>query len=244
MTTKSRIVNSAYAQMRISGLTVDPTPEDLELALDRLEDMCAELEGNNLCLHYNFEDTPDPATKTGVDKKFNHMLKTNLAIRLLADFGKMPPISLVAQANQSVSRASGMVAAENLRQVQPSRRMPRGSGHRYNRFRRFQIPANLPPNECSTNQLTVGEIQDYEEDFQTWLGAETISSFTISSDSRLTVSNSTNNDPLISYRVEALAGDSSGDWQQVKITVVSSGGREEIRLINFQLSDAETVGGV
>jgi len=228
--------------MRISGITVDPTPEDLELALDRLEDMCGELEGSNLCLNYNFEDVPDPATQTGVDKKFNHMLKTNLALRLIADFGQATPQTLFTQAAQSMSAASSMLAAAKIRQVQPSRRMPRGSGHRFNRFRRRQAPERLPPNNCSTNQIKKGEIQDYTEDFQVWLGGAAISSFTIVADSGLVVSNSANNDPLISYTVEAVDSNNEGAWRQIKITVADSGGREEIRIINFEVADVPDVG--
>lgn len=242
MTTKSRIINAAYAQMRISGLTVDPTPEDLELALDRLEDMCAELEGRNLCLNYNFEDTPDPATQTGVDKKFNHMLKTNLAIRLIADFGQVTPPTLATQAVQSMSAASSMVAADNVREVSPSRRMPRGNGHRFNRFRRYQNAESLPPNDCDTNQIEVGEIQAYTEDFQTWLGTETISSFSIVADTGLTVTGGTNNDPIISYTVEAVDSNTKSVWQQVKITVTDSLGRKEIRIVDFEVIAVPSVG--
>ena len=123
MTTKVDIINGAYTQMRISGLTVDPTPEDVEVALDRLEDMCAELEDSrNICIGYNFEEQPDPNSLTDTKRKYSHMLKTNLAMRLLHDFGKVPPPTLANQASQSLSTASSAVAAENARGVQYTRR--------------------------------------------------------------------------------------------------------------------------
>jgi len=36
-------LSAAYSKLRISGLTVDPNPSDLELALNELENMMAEL---------------------------------------------------------------------------------------------------------------------------------------------------------------------------------------------------------
>ncbi len=39
---KVDILNDAYSKIRISGLTVTPTPPDLELSLNRLESMMSE----------------------------------------------------------------------------------------------------------------------------------------------------------------------------------------------------------
>ena len=100
-----------------------------------------------------------------------------------------------------------------------------------------------PPNECATNQITVGDIDDYYEDFETWLAGETIDSYTITADPALTIVSDSNNDPRIDYRIEADSNRTQGIWQQVKIIVTSSGGREETRLINFEISEAATVGG-
>ena len=65
MTTKADRINSAYSKLRISGLTVDPSPEDLSLALMTFENMMSELEmGRNICMDYNFEVDPDPNSIT------------------------------------------------------------------------------------------------------------------------------------------------------------------------------------
>jgi len=61
MATKIKLIQSMYSQMRISGLTVNPTPEDIEVALYRLEDMMAEFHGRTLDFGYLFEEHPKPS---------------------------------------------------------------------------------------------------------------------------------------------------------------------------------------
>ena len=243
MTLKSGIINDAFSQLRISGLTVIASPKNNETALSRLEDMAEELEGRNICMGYNFEEAPDPNSQMGTAKKFNYMFKTNLALRLAADFGKMIPPSLAAMASQSMSSVSSMVAAENIRQVQPSRRSPLGSGnHRNTRYRRYQYPDPLPPNQCATNKLLVGNTQDYVETFDTYLGNETIDSFEITADAGIAIVSSSNTDTAVSYRINAIDNSTQGIWQQVKITVMTNTARIETRLINFEVSSSTTVG--
>lgn len=245
MTLKSETINDAYSQLRISGLTVNPSSEDNTLALRRLESMADELEGRNMCMGYNFEETPDPNSQLGVGGKFEYMFSTNLALRLAVDFGKQIPPSLSTLASSSMSSASSAIAAENIRQVQPSRRNPIGSGnHRNTRYRRFQYPDPLPPNECATNKLFIGNTRDYVEPFDVYLGNETISSYVITSDSGLTVVSDSKTDTAISYRVNAVDNSTQGIWQQVKITITTNTDRVETRLINFEISDAVNVGGV
>ena len=86
--TKIEIINGAYSRMRISGLTAQPTPEDIVKALNRLEDMAEEFDGRNICTGYNFEDDPDVNSLHNMERKFWGPYKAILATRLLADFGK------------------------------------------------------------------------------------------------------------------------------------------------------------
>jgi hypothetical protein len=243
VTLKSAIINDAFAQLRISGLTVSASPRDNEKALSRLEDMAAELEGRNVCIGYNFEEEPDPNSQIGTDKKFNQMLKTNLALRLASDFGKIAPQILLSQATQSLSSASSMVASENIRQVQPSRRSPSGSGnHRSSRYNLFQNPSELPPNQCATNKLLIGNTQDYIETFDTYLGGESIDSYEITSDSGLTIVSSSKTGTAINYRINAINNATQGAWQQVKITIMTDTARIVTRLISFEVGASTTVG--
>lgn len=246
MSRKVDIINAAYEEMRISGLTVSPDASDLQVALERLEDMMAEFFGEtNLNIGYNFEVTPQLNSYTNVPRTYRNMMITNLAMRLLSAFGKQIPETLSAQASQSLSGAIGSVAAMNMREVAPSRRMPVGNGKTFRNvfFNRFQVPSTLPPNEPPTNKIFQGEIFTYREDFSAWLGGNTISSFTIVSDPLLTVTTSANASPLIAYTVSAPANQTSeGPWQQVKITVTDSAGRVDIRIVNFEVLTPPDVG--
>lgn len=246
MTTKNDVINGAYSQMRISGLTVDPTPEDVSVALERLEDMMAEFAGlKNICTDYNFEINPEPESLTNVPQPYWHFMKTNLAVRLIPDFNKAVPQTLLDQATQSLSAASAKSAADNIQQVQYPWRQPRGSGNtlRYNRWRRYMRPDPDAPNKCATNDIVVGEINDYQESFRAYLtDDEVISTFKIEADPAIEIQSSSNSSPVILYSVKAVDDRAQGSWQQVKITITTSDGRVEIRLIDFSISSAKTVG--
>lgn len=246
MTKKTDVISGAYSQMRISGLTVEPTPEDLTLALSRLENMMSELEyGRNICTDYNFEATPNPDSDTNVPQFYWHMMETNLAIRLIPDFNKVVPQTLITQANAALSTASSISASQNVQEVIYPRRMPRGSGNtlRFNRWRRYQRQQKPAPNSCATNKMLLGEINAYQETFRAYLNdGESISSYTITVDPGLRLVSSANNDPIIDYTVEAVSNSAQGTWQQVKIEITTSAGRKEVRLVNFDLESSETVG--
>jgi hypothetical protein len=246
MTLKIDRINAAYSQLRISGLTVNPDADDVDIALDRFETMMSELSNRGICLDYNFELNPDPNSPTNVIRAYWQMMETNLAVRLIPDFNKAVPPKLEQQATQSLSNASARVASENARQVQYPRRMPRGSANtlRTNRWQRYQRPQLLPPNECATNNITINDIDDYIERFRAYLGEETIASFTIKADPGLTIQSSSNSDTEIDYRVLATDNSTDGVWQQVRIIVTTSSGRVETRLINFNILPDETIGSV
>lgn len=240
MSTKIDRINAAYSQLRISGLTVNPSPEDISVALNRLEDMMAELEDNrNLFFNYNFEETPDPASVTNVKRSFNQMIATNLAIRLIPDFNKDPSPALIAQATQSLSSASGVLAANRMREVQYPDRQPRGSGNaRRNRWTRFYPSEVRAKNIPSTNYMQLNDVNDFVESFSAYLDSgETISSFTITGSDGVTVQSSANSDPNINYRVKAITDNS---WETVTIVITTSSTRIETRIINFQIGAVAT----
>lgn len=245
MSTKAEIVNAAYDEIRISGLTVNPSPSDLVDGLERLEDMMAEFQMNyNMALGYNFENSPNINSETGVTRNFNPMMKYCLATRLIPMFNKQVPPKLLQLESAAFSGAQGINAAMNMREVQPPRTMPRGSGNTFrgiDTWQRFMVPVNLPPSAGDNKQIEEGETQTYQESFAAWLEGNTIASYTITADPRLTIDTSANADPLITYTVTAGTSTSYGPWQYVKITVTDSAGRVEIRLINFVIGEVPTV---
>lgn len=245
-TKKIDLIQGAYSQMRISGLTVNPTPEDGQLALWRLEAMMAELaENRNICFGYNFEDSPDLNSLSWTKKADDHCIQTNLAIRLIPDFNKEVPSTLMMQATQSLSGKSGKTAKDRLQQVNYPDRMALGEANtlRYRPYNRFYRELSPPPNECATNFIYIDDINDYTEDYTSFLrDGETVSAYTIEADEGLSIQSDSLSSPVISYRVKGISAQTSGNWQQVKIQITTSLGRVNTRLINFDVQKADTVG--
>jgi len=234
---KIDIIKTAYEHLRISGITVNASPEDIVLALDILESMMAELNSRNICPDYRFSEDGDPNDDAGVELWAKHGIATNLAVRLIPAFGKQPNPVLAMQANQSMSNLSARSA--QVREAPHSNRMPRGSGNtlRYNRWRRFYREPVVAPNDCSTITLKVGEINDYTERYQDYLNDnEDIDTYTIETSEALNVISSGNTFTDISYRVEALdPGDTGTALQILRIKMTTTNGRIEEREINFNV---------
>lgn len=238
-------ITAAYSKLRISGLTVIPNPSDLELALNELENMMAELASRGIEVGYNFEEQPDPNSDLNAPKEFWNMIATNLATRLIPDFNKDVSPTLFAQASQSLSMASNICARNRIRNVQYPARMPVGSGNRIlSRWQRFYVGFNdIPPNKPSTLFIMQGETNDFEEFFDAYLRTdEFISAIEVTSDTGLTVVSSSFVDGVINYRLTAPILLDVGVWQQVKIKVTTTEGRVDIRIIDFQVNPNIVVG--
>ena len=236
--TKIDFINGAYTRARISGLTKLPTPSDIELALERLEDMAALWQGNNICTGYAFEDTPDPNTPHNVPRQYWSAYKSNLAMLLLSDFGKDPKPSLAAEAAGTFSAMSASTA--KITETQYPGRQAVGSGNsiRYNRWSRYYQPVSVAPNECSSIGMVKDDVNDFTEHFDSYLKlAEVIASYTIvsSKPSSLTVSNDANTDSDVTYRATA---NEAGVFRVI-ITVTTDLGRIETRNINFTVISEE-----
>lgn len=240
MQTKIDVVNDSYSQMRISGLTVQASPEDIELAVIRLESMMHEIFFRNINVGYNFEESPDPNSLTNVEPYAWQMMSTNLAVRLIPDFNKAVPPTLIAKADASLSTVSSITARNYIQEVQYPRRHARGSGNtlRYNRWQRYYRNPAFAPSEAATNILSPGDVNDYVERYDQYLNdLETITSFSITADNDLTISNATFTDTEVSYRVtveDNPEGTTTG-FQRVVIQITTSDGRITSRQINFEI---------
>jgi len=242
MTTKADIINGAYSMMRISGVTVDPSGADLTLALTRLEDMAAEFHERNIITDYNFEEIPETGSKHNLPRKYWYAYKTNLAVRLLSDFGKQITPVLGSQQQAAFSFLVSSTAPKKVTQY-PSR-MPIGVSNA-RRWPRFHVPEAQSPLSSGTNIMYINDVKAFSESFVAYLDAgETISSYTIEADSGLTISSDTNATPFITYVIVAAGLSDGGSIArlQVKIVVTTSAGRIENRIINFQLTDSDIKG--
>ncbi len=239
--TKGDIVTDAYTELRIFGLTSNPTPSENQWALNKLESMAHEFEARNICTGYNFTEEPDLADLANIQFFALQCYVTSLAVRLVTKFGKNVPQALMMQSRQALSSLSSTVAL--VRPIQQPYRMPRGSGStlRGNRWQRFYRPPIEAPLECSTNNLIVGDVNDYFEDWTEYLNSgEDISSYTITSNNGVSIESDSLESPRVLFRAKGneLPLNINGLVQNfgiVVITVTTSDGRINTREINFRL---------
>ena len=217
---------------------MSPTAEDLELALDKLENMAAEFEANNVCTGYAFEQVPDINTPHNMERRFWDGYSTCLAVRLLDNFGKQPTATLLSRAQSAFSFLSARTAPQKRTQ-RPSRQ-PLGSKQGFSGNQRFYEPVVEAPLGNATNQMFIGDIDDFIEDFTAWLNdGETISAYTISANTGITLVSDSNSDTAVLYQVNAVGADGENDLLHVKIVATSSAARKITRLINFKLNSSE-----
>jgi len=231
--TKVDLIKGAFSRCRISGITSVATPEETRLALDRLEDMAAVWEEAHILTGYNFEDRPLPNTTHNLKRAYRSAYQANLALLLLADFGKQPHPGLIAEAASTFARTSASTALVN--QVPYPSRMPVGAGNtlKSGRWQRYYGAVEALPAESI--QMYVGDIKDFTEDFSPLLGyAETIASFTIVASSGITITSSSLSSPVVNYRVTAGTELASAS---VVITATSSTGRVETKVLTFLVNE-------
>lgn len=239
--TKNDIINGAYDELRINGITSKPTGADIEYALFKLEAMAYEFRARNICCNYNFTDEPDPADYTNIPMLAKQCFETSLALRLVARFGKNIPQALSLQASQSLSTVSSALA--QIRPIQYPHRMPRGSGNtlRSNRWQRFYRPPIQTPLTCRTKNIVVGDINDYYEDWTQYLNnSEDITSYELVNNDGVTIISDSLDSPRVNFRVQGneIPINVDGLVQDVgivKITINTTEGRINTREINFRL---------
>lgn len=231
---KIDFINDAYSQLRISGITVDPSPDDLQLALGRLEDLAAEFRSRNIDGGYFFEDQPDPNSVVGVPRQYKQAYVTALAVRLIPDFNKQVPNALQMAANAAVENLAANEV--NVRQMVYPTRQPIGSGNRWLQagIRRYYSGDERAPAEDTTHQMVKGDINNYRESFAAYLdNGEIIQSFTITADSGLSILSSSNTDDAVNYQIQA----TGPGPQKVIIVMTTDLGRVQNRLVWFSVRE-------
>ena len=235
---KGDIVNGAYSRMRISGITSIPTAGDNKLALGRLESMAARWFNKNICAGYVFEDSPDMNTPSGISAGHRDAFETNLAVQIIPDFNKQTHPVLAAISMASYNDLANDTA--KTVDLQYSNRVPRGRGSRRYSLRsgsNYFYPIVQTPIDCATNDMVIGNIDDFTEPFIDYLGTgEDVFSYTLEATAGLTVSSQSLSTPDVLYRIEAVGGsDETGGLQNVQIVATTTTGRITTRVIYFNL---------
>lgn len=230
--TKVEHILGAYSAIRISGLTSKPTPEEIELGLNELEDMMSEFRSRNICSTYVFEEHPDPNTDSKISSEFNNATKKCLAVRLAPYFGKEASQTTQRQATQALSNWSARSGKVNM--IQPPNRQPRGTGNtfRFPNWVRFYRFGDQAPVSCDTLDIKVDEINFFVVSFSGYLmDDETIVSFTTESDDGIELIDTVQDGDKFNLECKGVFN----GLQRVTITVTTSTGRVNPEVVNFNV---------
>ena len=173
MISKGSLISGTYTLMRISGLTVNPSPSDDELALTVADDYAAELREEGLDLGWQYPSTygqSDPADTSGISLGMAGPFKKLLFIQICSAFGKDVPMAVAATAAQGMKALEHLLV--NVPDAQNPSTLPIGSGNEYDyRDRNFY---NEPPNNRDAEYVFKDDILNYSHDFSAWLVDETL----------------------------------------------------------------------
>ena len=230
MKTKIELVNGAFAELRISGLTSAVDAEDIELGLSALEDVMHDV---NLSLPFNFEELPDPNTESGLPEFATLAIKLKLAERLAPSYNKSSAIPGLPSAwSRLITRIS------QPQYLQPSALMPLGRGNRQyfcsNNY--MPAPVNLP---AGTIELNINDAGMFLVEFGDYLqSGEVISSIVDTAEIGITVLS----DSIIgdSYSIEVQAGSSTG-LTRIKLVMTGNMGSKRTRYMYFNIVDGTSV---
>lgn len=230
MATKIKLIDRAYSKLVISGITVDPTADDVVLAVEELECMAQEWQGRNICLSFNFEDCPKCSSESGVPKRYENAVITNLALRLAPDFGKAVDDQLYRQARQSLDYVSGASMREILTPPPYPRRQPIGEANtlKWNRWRRYYDVVKGAPENCATQIMVVGDRADFTLNFSEVIQTDAkIFNYTLDYSDGLRLLEESSDEKSVSFSVEAVRDGT----QKVTVTVQSSPNEPTLPLI-------------
>ena len=173
--TKGSIVNGAFAILRISGLTSNPSPEDVSSAIQESDDLALEMKGSGLDVNWQQPQDyglSDPSDISGLTPEMAGPFKSILALRLLDFFGKIPTPSLAKRASD------GMRSLEQFIISVPDAELPStlslGSGNEWDYRSRYFYPE--PGLNNDADYVFKNDILNYTEDFSSWLIDETLAS--------------------------------------------------------------------
>ena len=184
---KAEAINQAYSQIRISGLTTQEVPEEVNVAIRELDQLMAVWQAMGRDINYHFPlPTPgneliesDPNDTLGVPAWAVPGVITSLARHLVTHFGKDVPASLDAMAKFSVNVIKQKTFKANPQQY--PHRMPLGSGNRQHDrgyIARFYYP--VYQGRGDKTEIVVTQNLDMTADFSNDLrDAETVESYTI-----------------------------------------------------------------
>lgn len=127
MTTKLAIVQKALGKIGLGTYVFDPSPEQLQAALEQLDMIAAELDGIGIRKGYNFGS--EISAESGLPDTAINPFSILLAVELAPDYGKQ--IAPTLQASVLRARNALMVTNNTIPQMVMPNTMPIGTGNNY-----------------------------------------------------------------------------------------------------------------
>ena len=225
--------------MRISGLTVNPSPEDLEIGLQVADDLAAELKAEGLDVKWAQPSTyggSDPNDNSGLSREMAGPFKKLLFLELCSHFGKPVPQEVLLTARQ------GKKALENLIVSVPDAEnpstLPIGSGKEWDYRDRAFYPEPAVNNDA--DYVFKGDIlnftYDFAQEYPQWILDETLVTAVWDSKDGISIASESIGDTAASAE---LTFNKLGGYT-VSITATKTGSTDKLTVIkNFVVRDAD-----
>ena len=241
MITKNELVLDAYEEMRVSGLTVTPSPGEVTSAIKKMDSMILSWQNKGLCFGYvksaGYNDI-DPTQDSGVSDSDAFAIVYNLAKTLCPMYGKQADRETKVNAKVSYE---GLFSPElTTREQTPY--LPRGAGgssfygsniggYCLNYFQTFEKNA---PDYCTTKDIITGQIEFFGIDFNLYLNkfeGDTIASFIVEDGQGVKVLESAELNGFINIKAQ----DGAVGNAPVLITITTTSGRVLPETVSFNV---------
>lgn len=231
MNTKIQLINAAFRELRVSGLTAGPSPEYVEIGLEALEDL---MRSQRLPIPYIFEDVPDPNTESGIPEEFNKAIQLKLADEAKWTYAKdIDRPKLAAAWSLMLNRLA------TIPELTPPRGMPMGRGN--NRFVYYgdRFPGVEAVNPAAKT-IGLNDLVFVEEDFSDYMQAgEALSTVVKTVDAQLSAGAQTITGNTVSFSVTSLGVEGR---YKIKLVATGDAGTIRNRYLYFNVVDGIAVG--
>jgi len=126
--TKRQVVEAAMAEIGLASYSFDLMPEQIEIALRRLDSMIAEWNARGIRLAYSIPGSPadsDIDADSNLPDSAWEAAITNLAIKLAPSYGKMVNLETKTSARHALNTLMARAGMPNEMQLGP---LPAGAG--------------------------------------------------------------------------------------------------------------------
>jgi len=126
MATKRDLIDEAYELMGLGSYEFDLSPEQINLALRRLNQLCGEWDSIGVRIAFN--SSGDLNDDSGISIESQYAVTSELSIRLMPTFGKMPSPALSISAKRAYLAL--LNASSQIDEYTYPSTMPFGRGNR------------------------------------------------------------------------------------------------------------------